>query len=512
VAVRWLGLGISFALLGLAPLASANGRFPRGERLLEDPADPSHLVLAATYGLLTTRDAGASWHHVCESAFAELGGEADPVAAFVADGSLLTSLYSSLSRSSADACDFATTLAAGKAEAVPDFTLEAQNADHAIAVVAAVDNGKVTSYRLHGSVDGGRSWQPFGVALPDALKLVFTVDVAPSDADRIYLSGLGAGDVGLLLRSDDRGQSFSISELPTAAESGEAPYIAAVDPQNADTLYVRTDLWSYEPETGISWARDALLYSSDAGQHFTELVRASGKLLGFALSPDGSELLLGYADPVEGLGRLTEAAGLGIYRGKAGSAEFQHVFAGSTSCLSWTQNGIYACTSQAELGFALALVDEASLVPGEYPSFHPLLDLLEVKGPLACSACSSLAVCAEAWRATCLAWGRQDCEAAGGSPGLGECVAAAGAGAGGAADAGQSASDAGGEPQATGGTGAATQGGRGVITAGAVASTEREGAGCSCSSPRSQPTPTSVGLALLLGLWGLRRRARSQLP
>lgn len=506
--VRWLGLGISFALLGLAPLASANGRFPRGERLLEAPADPSHLVLAATYGLLLTRDAGKSWHHVCESAFAELGSEADPVAAFVADGSLLTSLYSSLSRSSADACDFGTTLAAGKSEVVPDFTLEAQNADHAIAVVAAVDNGKVTSYRLHGSVDGGRLWEPFGVALPEAVKLVLTVDVAPTDSNRIYLSGLGAGDVGLLLRSDDRGQSFSVSELPTAAQNGEAPYIAAVDPQNADALYVRTDLWSYEPETGISWGRDALLYSSDAGEHFSELLRAPGKLLGFALSPDGSELLLGYADPVEGQGRLVEASGLGLYRGSAESGAFQHLFVGSISCLTWTPNAIYACTSQVEQGFALATIDEASLVLGEYPSFHPLLDLFEVKGSLECAACSSLAACAEDWRATCLGWGRQDCEAAGGSPALPDCAAVAGAA--GATQGGQSANDAGGDQQARGGTG--TQGGRGVVTAGAVSSTDREGAGCSCSGPRGQAAPASVALPLLLALSGLRRRMRRQLP
>jgi hypothetical protein len=39
--------------------ASANGRFPRAERLLQDPFDASHLILGATFGLLVTRDTGA---------------------------------------------------------------------------------------------------------------------------------------------------------------------------------------------------------------------------------------------------------------------------------------------------------------------------------------------------------------------------------------------------------------------------------------------------------------------
>ena len=45
--------------------ASANGRFPRAERLKELSSD--QLLLSGTYGLLVTSNAGKDWHFICES-------------------------------------------------------------------------------------------------------------------------------------------------------------------------------------------------------------------------------------------------------------------------------------------------------------------------------------------------------------------------------------------------------------------------------------------------------------
>src|SRR4051812_11369531 len=105
---RRRALGVSALVLALscAKAANANGRFPRAERLLEDPSNANHLLLAATYGLLTTQDRGKTWFHVCEAAFAEPGVQTDPVVAMLPDGALLTSIFSNLSRSSDDGCDF----------------------------------------------------------------------------------------------------------------------------------------------------------------------------------------------------------------------------------------------------------------------------------------------------------------------------------------------------------------------------------------------------------------------
>src|SRR6185436_15964627 len=102
----------------------------------------------------------------------------------------------------------------------------------------------------------GKSFHALGPTLPESLRLVATVDVAPSNPQRIYLSGWGPNSTGVLLRSDDRGETYSALRLPTDAENDEVPFIAAVDPDNADALYVRTDLWRFD--AGLPTAADAL--------------------------------------------------------------------------------------------------------------------------------------------------------------------------------------------------------------------------------------------------------------
>ena len=250
--------------------ARANGRFPRAERLLEDPRDSSHLLLAATYGLLVTEDRGQSWFHVCETAFAEPGQQTDPVVALTVDGGLLTSTFNALQRSSTGVCDFARHLGGNPSQAVPDFTVDATGA--VIAVLVTTANGRTTN-QLQESLDGGQTFHALGPPLPERLRLVATVDIAPSDPQRIYLSGWGANSAGVLLRSDDRGESYTARPLATDAESDEVPFIAAVDPKNANALYVRTDVWRFDPDFGLPTAADALLFSNDGGDSFSELIR-----------------------------------------------------------------------------------------------------------------------------------------------------------------------------------------------------------------------------------------------
>ena len=77
--------GLCLLVLVLASgYANANGRFPRAQRLLEDPRDPGRLVLGATYGLLVTADRGASWRYVCEAAYGERDLSVDALTALSA--------------------------------------------------------------------------------------------------------------------------------------------------------------------------------------------------------------------------------------------------------------------------------------------------------------------------------------------------------------------------------------------------------------------------------------------
>ncbi len=391
--------------------AAANGRFPRSERLLEDPADSSHLILGGTFGLIVTNDAAATWHYVCEASFAEAGLDLDPLVALASDGALLAGIYAGVARST-DACDFQRTLGMNNRQAAPDFALSASQPGRAIGVMVQLLEGGLRRNQLYRSDDDAKTWAPLGPELPDSIRAVVTVDIAPSDANRVYLSGLGPDDAGVLLRSDDGGETFTASPIPIDASHDEVPYIAAVDPEDPDALYVRSDRWDFVADDQAMHANDALLYSNDAGAHFTELLRKPGKLYAFTFSPDTQEVLVGFGDPVEeGGGRVTEPEALGIYRAPNGSSAFEKRFAGSIGCLTWTANGLYACTLEAETGFSLgrtANVDFDLDTPAEFES---LLRLQDVQGPLECPACSSGAVCRNYWETTCQAWGRSDCVA-----------------------------------------------------------------------------------------------------
>jgi len=170
------------------------------------------------------------------------------------------------------------------------------------------------------------------------------------------------------------------------------------------------------------------LYSDDAGETWHEIHRARGKLFGFALSPDGSELLIGYGDPVEAL-REVDPDALGIYRASAASGHvFTKIHAGPISCLRWTANGVYACTSQREHGFALGFAPAPDFTLATADPLTPLLRLTDVSGPLECPACSTGSVCRSSWPDNCAVFGQCDAGVAAGGAAGADCDAGSGTG------------------------------------------------------------------------------------
>jgi MYXO-CTERM domain-containing protein len=339
--------------------------------------------------------------------------------------------------------------------------------------------------QLYRSDDAGQNWSPLGPLLPDSIRTVATVDVAPSDAERVYVSGLDADGSGVLLRSDDGGESFEAFPLPTDASHDEVPYIAAVATHDKNALYLRTDEWEYDPVQQVANANDALLYSSDGGAHFTELLRKHGKLLGFTFSPDGEDLLVGYGDPVEaGGGRLTEPEALGIYRAPQGSGDFEKRYAGGVGCLTWTARGLYACTLESGTGFSLGLMAGSDFDLASTAAFTKLLRLADVVGPLECPACSSGAICRNYWESACESWGRTDCEALSATPPA-ECGGA------------------GGESNAVSAAGGAQAGDAASPDQTLVAT----GSGCACRVGHAQGSAGAYWWLLLAGLWRRRPNA-----
>ena len=383
----------------LSPDARGNGRFPRAERLIEDPNDPKSLVLAATYGLVTTSDRGRTWFHVCEASFAGAEGYVgDPLVDVTAAGSLVVDVQTQLNVSRDRGCSWTTTLG-GPTENLADFTISRKAPSDVLALRSVLEDGGIVRVYLMESLDDGATFNALG---PGALPLfaAFTVDVAPSNPTTIYVSGRSSNGVDELLVSTDHGATWTSNDIQTNPLYEETPYIAAVDPNDSNKVFVRTDAW--DTRAGTQVAVDALLYTTDAGKTWSELYRAGAKLLGFAISPDASSVLIGYGDPHDPEWQIDDSVN-GVYASATSAFAFSRVMTGSTTCLAWTTTGVYVCADQREQGFALGFLPDGNFGV-DASNVQPLLNLAAIAGPLCCGGAPS-STCAPAWPANCALFG-----------------------------------------------------------------------------------------------------------
>jgi len=344
----------------------ANGRFPSANQLLVDPADSSHLVLRATYGLLSSHDAGRSFAWVCEDAVGNMG-DADPALAIFEDGTVAAGFARDLRLSQRDGCGWSSLFVGDAKENFIDATSDPSDPRQALFLSRRLDS--THQVRIVTAGQSGGEPQPLGAALGDDVSPL-TLEVAPSRSDRIYVSAIDADLSSVLLRSDDRGETWQ--RLPITPHEALPAYIAAVDPNDADRLYLRLD--------GPS--EDVLLVSDDAGENFTEAFSISADMLGFALSPDGASLALG-------------GPGAGLFVASAEQLDFAPSPAPLTnlSCLKWTADALLACANEKADGFTLGASTDAG------QSFSALFHVSDLK-PLECEKDSDVgAVCPQAWPA-----------------------------------------------------------------------------------------------------------------
>jgi hypothetical protein len=335
------------ALCAIPATASANGRFPAASQLVVDPTDSKHLALRTTYGLVLTFDAGSTWKWVCETS-PGYSGVFDPALAFTKSGRLLVPLPDGLSSTTDRACSFARA-----------SLFEGQ------LVVDLVSNLALTKTTIAETTDNGATWTTLGTFTADPE----TIEVAPSRPQRIYIS-----DRDAILVSDDRGKTFE-----RYAITGGVPYLAAIDPNNADVVYVRVD------GDATKSMPDRLMISRDGAKSWSELGRTTGEMLAFALSPDGSLVIWG--GPNDGL----------FVDGKSVSKVHAR-------CLLWAGSRLYVCGTQSLDGFTVGVSEE--LRP-----FAPLYRQSEVT-PLECAATTSTGrLCPREWPGTQLVIGVPDDDA-----------------------------------------------------------------------------------------------------
>jgi hypothetical protein len=350
---RWISWGL-WAVAMLWPVrALANGRFPRAQSILTVPGgDGSIVYLRATFGVLKSTDAGASWRWICEEAMG-FSGTWDPPLAVTPTGRLYVGLERGL-RFSDDGCTFHDVPEVA-GELVRDLTLDEGGT---VAAITGGPDGPVQVFRGGGA-------KPFRKAkgqIPGAVALTF--EVAPSDNRRLYLTvQKGISEEGLFYRSDDGGASFRELPVTLELEAGEQRgrlFVSAVDAKDKDRLLVRR----------LSNKGSELLLSTDGGSTFRRVLRVASAMYGFSKGPDSSTY---YA-----------ASGLdsqGVFRSTDRGEHFEPVSKVGALCLLATPKGVLLC----ENGKGAALVSRAGL---DAKVFAPLASYGNIAGPDAtCAAC-----------------------------------------------------------------------------------------------------------------------------
>jgi hypothetical protein len=376
-------------ILALASPARANGRYPAAGQIVVDPSDPAHIVVEATYGLLTTRDAGLHWAWICEQGIG-FSSEEDPAVAVTADGSVLAGIVEGLFTTHGDSCAWSPVAALAQRPVLDVSTLGAMPASAVgIAWTSIVD----TTTALWRSDDDAVTWMQMGVALPAGFSGV-TVDVAPSDPMTIVVSGGFADATAGLEISSDGGASWTPSTVP-GADALRPPYLSAVDPTSPATLYVRVP----------GMTADALLVTHDGGSTWKTAFQGTGGLFGFALSPDGATVLVGGTSD-------------GVWRASTSDLTFAKVSPLGVLCLAWSSAGVYACADERTDGFTVGLSTD------EGATYTAVMHRADLTGPLACDAGTSVGEqCPSLWPATECVIGATACDASPGDVGVTETAA-----------------------------------------------------------------------------------------
>jgi MYXO-CTERM domain-containing protein len=409
----------------LAPASRANGRFPNAQQVRE--LGPRSLVVAGTYGLFLTTNATADFAYVCETQmFGHAAGSfvMDPLLEVAPDGALVTGSLQAARVSRDGGCGFETIASLPRNH---EFFGEARPVDAEngrvidlcrrgagegaplVALVSIVDAAGIPlEHRLYEAREG-TDFVPLGAPIPAALVgFASTLDVAPSDPDRVYVSGR-LETAALLARSRDGGASWELVPIPVADPDGVlGAYLGAVSRSDPERIYVRASRRRLTDAGYYVWD-DSLLVSDDAGDTFAEPLRKSAALLGFALANDGETVLAGYGDP-----RADPATSvreeLGIYAAAPAPAPaltFERIVSDvDVSCLHASPSGLYACATEADpLGtaglehdFHLGLFTGPGL-PASRTDFTPLLRLRDVRGPAPWGALPS--PCESEWRGAC---------------------------------------------------------------------------------------------------------------
>ncbi len=374
--------------------AAANGRFPLSNQIVFSTTNSNLIVTRTSYGILVSRDNGGSWSLICEDAIGITPSTlADPPVGLTQNDSLLVGVQQGLNVSSDVGCNWNCAGGAGLVgNPIADLAVRPDNPSSAVAMTLSyppTDSGLVlTNSQVFETTNNGAAWVALGDAGLDPTIVATTVDVAKTDPQRLYVSatrGFGLTQTASLFVSKDKGQTWTEYPLPKSQFDPSmefAVYIGAVDPTNADRLYLRS---RGQPTGGESRLTAVTLSATGGAPTFTTVrifdVEAGfsglqGELLGLALSSDGSKIYIGTKED-------------GLWMAQTSNLSFQKQSSVIVQCLATRGSELWAC-SAAVSGFIVGVSTNDGKT---FTSKLPLIG--DLAGPIACKASANGSACDE---------------------------------------------------------------------------------------------------------------------
>ncbi|MDX2092630.1 MAG: MYXO-CTERM sorting domain-containing protein [Kofleriaceae bacterium] len=354
------GVLAGLVVAAVASIASANGRDPNTSTLTFRRGMEEHIVAGMTFGMLQSHDSGETWHWMCEKAI-RYGGNWDPDYAYSATGAIFATTYDG-SLVNRDSCafepvkgnTFISSIALGPDDAV------FMAASH----VATPSTGDPGDARIYKSTDDGATF-PTSTSPGQVGDWWTSIEVAPSDAQRVYLAGyrlVGMDRTQLLFKSTDGGTSFQPMNLTGITGTNRSDItIVGIHKTDPDKVYVRVT------EQVLNAVSDAIFRTTNGGESW-ELIKTENDYLAFLVRNNGDLLVAGKS--------------VGLYASAAasnGSAWTPIPGAPRIGCLvETTANVVWACTQN--FGPEGAGIMKTT----DLTSWTKMLVYSEIEGPIDC--------------------------------------------------------------------------------------------------------------------------------
>jgi photosystem II stability/assembly factor-like uncharacterized protein len=359
-----LGLAALVGSVLAAGVARANGAFP-DEFSIHFPANAPHRIyVGANFGLLVSEDDGATWRYSCEpwvteGSSAALTQNNVDFYQLTAGGALIAQSLE-VTRSEDAACTWPVSGGVITGRVVTDVFPDPNDPTLVLAVIVGTGGSDIVA-----SHDGGKTFVDPPIHHDSGL--ITGLELAKSQPGVIYATSVPfSGSGSTLARSDDYGAHWT--PWPLANPVGSEPLIMAIDPEDADTVYLRV----------VGGLTDSVVITQNGGQSFDTPLTINGQFSSFLRATDRSL----YVGAVAGR----------LYVRAPGATAFTDHAAPHFRCLGQRPgtSRIFACGDMGIDGFSVGYSDNGG------QTFQPMMSFTDLLGPLTCPSVANN--CAAHWQ------------------------------------------------------------------------------------------------------------------